>query len=89
MASGEGLLRRAIEAHRGLKCWQTVQEIVTRIRCGGVALPLRFKFGVFKPYEARLSTRRRQLFTRKAHNHARSFPTLVWIEVDDVVMVEG
>ena len=56
MTSGQGLLNKSIEAHGGLKRWKTINEIAVRIRCGGVALPLRFKFGVFKSYEARIST---------------------------------
>jgi hypothetical protein len=56
MTSGQDLLNTAIEAHGGLNRWKTTKEIVVRIRCGGVALPLRFKFGVFKSYEARIST---------------------------------
>ena len=56
MTSGTELLNRAIDAHGGLKRWQRVREMVAHIRCGGAALPLRFKFGVFKSYEARLST---------------------------------
>jgi hypothetical protein len=56
MTSSQDLLNKSMEAHGGLNRWRTVKEIVVRIRCGGVALPLRFKFGVFKSYEARLST---------------------------------
>ncbi len=56
MTSGQDLLNKSIEAHGGLKRWETIKEIVVKIRCGGVALPLRFKFGVFKSYEARIST---------------------------------
>ena len=56
MTSGTELLNRAIEAHGGLNRWQRIRELVAHIRCGGAALPLRFKFGVFKSYEARLST---------------------------------
>src|SRR5512139_3717376 len=56
MTSGQDLLNKSIEAHGGFTRWQTIKEIVAHIRCGGVALPLRFKFGVFKSYEARIST---------------------------------
>ena len=56
MTSGQDLLNTAIEAHGGLNRWKTIKDMVVRIRCGGVALPLRFKFGVFKSYEARIST---------------------------------
>ena len=61
MISGQDLLDKAIEAHGGLHRWQTTKEIVAHIRCGGVALPLRFKFGAFKSYEARLSTTKPQI----------------------------
>ena len=56
MESGRALLNKAIEAHGGLRRWQSIKEIVVQIRCGGVALPLRFKFGTFKSYEGRIST---------------------------------
>ena len=61
MISGQDLLNKAIEAHGGLHRWQTTKEIVAHIRCGGIALPLRFKFGAFKSYEARLSTTKPQV----------------------------
>ncbi len=56
MESSRALLNKAIEAHGGLRLWQSIKEIVVQIRCGGVALPLRFKFGTFKSYEGRIST---------------------------------
>jgi hypothetical protein len=56
MTTGQDLLNKSIEAHGGLKRWETIKEMVVHIRCGGVALPMRFKFGVFKSYEARIST---------------------------------
>jgi len=56
MASGQDLLNKAVEAHGGLKRWQTIKKIEARIRCGGAALPLRFKFGTFKSYRALIST---------------------------------
>jgi len=56
MESGRALLEKAIEAHGGLRRWQSIKEIVVQIRCGGAALPLRFKFGTFKSYEAHIST---------------------------------
>ncbi|MBP1700155.1 MAG: hypothetical protein H6Q41_5343 [Deltaproteobacteria bacterium] len=56
MASGQDLLDKAIKAHGGLNRWRSIKEIVTHIRCGGMALPLRFKFGTFKSYEAQIST---------------------------------
>jgi hypothetical protein len=56
MASGQDLLDKSIKAHGGLNRWKTIKDMVVHIRCGGVALPLRFKFGAFKFYEARIST---------------------------------
>jgi hypothetical protein len=56
MKSDTELLNKAIEAHGGLNRWRSIQQMVVHIRCGGVALPLRFKFGVFKSYEAHIST---------------------------------
>jgi hypothetical protein len=56
MASGQDLLDKAIEAYGGLNRWKTIEEIVAHIRSGGAAIPLRFKFGAFKSYEARIST---------------------------------
>ena len=56
MASGQELLDKAIKAHGGLNRWRSIKEIVTHIRCGGMALPLRFKFRTFKSYEAQIST---------------------------------
>ncbi len=56
MASGQDLLDKAIKTHGGLNRWQSIKEIVAHIRCGGAALPLRFKFGTFKSYEAHIST---------------------------------
>jgi hypothetical protein len=56
MASGQDLLNKAIEAHGGLKRWQRIREMVVHIRCGGAALPFRFRFGAFKSYEACIST---------------------------------
>jgi hypothetical protein len=56
MTSEQDLLNKAIEAHGGLKRWQTIKKIEARIRCGGAALPLRFKFGTFKSYQALIST---------------------------------
>jgi hypothetical protein len=56
MASGQDLLNKAIRTHGGLNRWQSIKEIVAHIRCGGAALPLRFRFGIFKSYEAHIST---------------------------------
>ncbi len=55
MTSGQDLLNKAMEAHGGLNRWKTIKEIVAHIRSGGAAIPLRFKFGAFKSYEARIS----------------------------------
>lgn len=44
MTSGQAQLNKAIEAQGGLHRWQTIKEMVTHIRCGGIALPLRIKF---------------------------------------------
>lgn len=56
MTSEQDLLNKAIEAHGGRNRWNTIGEIVAHIRSGGAAIPLRLKFGVFKSYEARIST---------------------------------
>ena len=56
MTAGRVLLERAIEAHGGLERWQSVRELVVRARSGGFALASRGKPGVFRAYEARIST---------------------------------
>jgi hypothetical protein len=56
MAWGQDLLNKGVEAHGGLRRWQTIKKIEARIRCGGAALPLRFKLGTFKSYRALIST---------------------------------
>lgn len=56
MTSEQDLLNKAIEAHGGLNRWNAIREIFAHIRSGGAAIPLRLKFGVFKSYEARIST---------------------------------
>jgi hypothetical protein len=72
MESGRALLNKAIEAHGGLRRWQSIKEIVVQIRCGGAALPLRFKFGTFKSYEAHISTTQpRIIFSPFAGNGKR------------------
>jgi hypothetical protein len=62
MASGQDLLNKAIEAHGGFKRWQTIKRIEAQIRCGGAALPLRFKFGTFKSYRVLISAAEPHIF---------------------------
>jgi hypothetical protein len=45
---------RVIERHGGMALWSGVEEISLHARTGGVALPLRFKFGAFRDYQARI-----------------------------------
>lgn len=78
MTPGDDLLAQAIEAHGGLARWAAARELVVRARSGGVALPSRGQWGV-------LPTRRRVL-PRTGSGRPRPFPTLVWIEVDDVAV---
>ena len=48
------LINRVIKRHGGMALWSGIEEISLRVRTGGVALPLRFKFGAFKRYQARI-----------------------------------
>lgn len=49
------LIDRVIERYGGMDLWSTVENITMHARSGGVALPLRFKFGAFKDYQAKIS----------------------------------
>lgn len=61
------LLDKVIERHGGLDRWSRVEKITFRAKSGGVALPLRFKFGAFKDYQA-------QIFVHKPHVLIRPHP---------------
>ena len=50
----QDLIDRVIERHGGIDLWSSVTEISMRAKTGGIALPLRFKFGAFKDYQARI-----------------------------------
>jgi hypothetical protein len=54
--NGENLIDRVIARHGGVDNWAAVAEISMHAKTGGVALPLRFKFGAFKDYQARIRT---------------------------------
>ena len=61
------LLDKVIERHGGLDRWSRVEKITFRAKSGGVALPLRFKFGAFKDYQA-------QIFVHEPHVRIRPHP---------------
>ena len=48
------LLDRVLKRHGGLERWSLVEKITLHAKTGGVALPLRFKFGAFKNYDAEI-----------------------------------
>jgi hypothetical protein len=50
----QSLIHRVIECHGGMALWSRVEEITLHARTGGVALPLRFKFGAFRNYRAKI-----------------------------------
>ena len=50
----QALIDRVITRHGGMDLWSAVEKITIRARTGGVALPLRFKFGVLKDYQAHI-----------------------------------
>ncbi len=52
--NGQDLINRIIERHGGMKLWSAVESISMHAKTGGVALPLRFKFGAFKDYRAHI-----------------------------------
>ncbi|MGD8899301.1 MAG: hypothetical protein PVF39_04445 [Desulfobacterales bacterium] len=51
---GQFLIDRVIERHGGIDLWATVEQITMQAQTGGIALPLRFKFGAFKNYQAQI-----------------------------------
>lgn len=77
MTSGQGLLNKSIEAHGGLNRWKTIKDMVVRIRCKG-----------HKNFSGLIIPTSRQVLPRKSDGSPQSFPTLVWIEVDQVVILE-
>lgn len=50
----QALIDRVIERHGGMNLWSEVMTISMHAKTGGVALPLRFKFGALKDYQARI-----------------------------------
>ena len=50
----QSLIDRVIERYGGMHRWSGIDKITMHARTGGVALPLRFKFGAFKDYRARI-----------------------------------
>lgn len=50
----QALIDRVIGRHGGMELWSRVEKITMHARTGGAALPLRFKFGVFKDYQAHI-----------------------------------
>lgn len=46
------LIDRVIERHGGMALWSAVENITMQAKTGGMALPLRLKFGAFKDYQA-------------------------------------
>jgi hypothetical protein len=55
--AGADLLELAIEAQGGAARFDSAEEIVTRISCGGTAFRIRFKSGALADFEGRVSTR--------------------------------
>jgi hypothetical protein len=53
--AAEELLAEAIEAH-GASAYDGAAEITARVRCGGWALPMRFKRGAFSDFTGTVST---------------------------------
>src|SRR4029453_3762782 len=51
------LLAAAIEAHGGAERWAQGDELVIRVRSGGLALASKSRRSAFAAYEARISTR--------------------------------
>ncbi|MDX1707681.1 MAG: hypothetical protein R3274_03705, partial [Desulfobacterales bacterium] len=51
---GQEILEQVIERHGGMDLWSAVDTITMHARTGGVALPLRFKFGAFNSYKAHI-----------------------------------
>jgi hypothetical protein len=51
---GQALIDRVIARHGGRNRWSAVEKITIHAKTGGIALPLRFKFGVFKDYQAQI-----------------------------------
>ena len=51
---GQDLIDRVIERHGGIDRWSAIEKITIHAKTGGVALPLRFKFGAFKDYRAKI-----------------------------------
>ena len=50
----QALIDRVIARHGGMDLWSAVENITIHAKTGGVALPLRFKFGALKDYRARI-----------------------------------
>jgi len=50
----QALIDRVIARHGGMDLWFAVEKITIHARTGGVALPLRFKFGALKDYQAHI-----------------------------------
>ncbi len=83
MLDGKELLKRVIERHGGQKQWEKVNKLVVYARTSGIALPLRFRFKVFKDYAAEISTREpRVVITPHPVHGSRGgfYRDTVWIE---------
>jgi hypothetical protein len=52
--TAQALIDRVIERHGGMELWSAVENVTIHAKTGGVALPLRFKFGAFKDYQAHI-----------------------------------
>ena len=50
----QALIDRVIVRHGGMDLWSAVEKITIHAKTGGVALPLRFKFGALKDYKAQI-----------------------------------
>ncbi len=51
---GQDIIDQVIARHGGMNRWSAVEHITIHAKTGGVALPLRFKFGAFKDYQAKI-----------------------------------
>lgn len=75
------LFQRVLDAHGGTDAWNSVDTIKISVRCGGMALAMRFQAGAYAQYEAVIRTKEPWVsFTPFKGQTGIFTPNRVWIQ---------
>ena len=75
------LLQHILRAHGGIDAWNRVDAIKISVRCGGMALIMRFQASAYRSYEALIYTKEQKVTFTPFKGHTGVFtPNRVWIE---------